>query len=124
MTRITATLLAAAGLTLAASAVHAQAQTAAAPAAATAAKPYYSVDTTFGDLMADPKAKAVVDAFFTKRDADAGKPPTSPEEKAKVFEMIKGASPRQIALYPQANLDETALATLDAQLAKVPAPAQ
>jgi hypothetical protein len=115
-----------AALSLAGLAAPALAQTAPAPAAATPAKPKFSVDMTMAELTADPQARVVVGAFFERRRIAAGAPPMTPEETASISEMIAGLTPRQLAEFPQANLDDAALAELDAALAAIPAtpPAQ
>jgi hypothetical protein len=96
---------------------------AASPAsAAAAAAQRYSIDTKFSVLFADPKAAEVVHAFFHKRRVAAGKPEYSPEERAHMAEMIADMTPREIAQYPDADLDDAALAELDALLAQVPYP--
>jgi len=107
----------AAALTLAAAAP-ALAQTPASPATA-AAK--FSVDTPMGVLTTDPQAKVVVGQFFEKRRIAAGAPPMTPEESAGLAEMIAGLTPRQLAEFPQANLDDAALTELNALLAAIPA---
>jgi hypothetical protein len=108
-------------LAVTAVAAPAMAQTAApAPAPATPA-PKFTVDTTMAELIADPQAKVVVGAFFEKRRIAAGAPPMTPEESAGLAEMIGGLSPRQLAEFPQANLDDAAVAELDALLRAIPA---
>jgi hypothetical protein len=107
---------------LAGAAAPALAQTAApAPAAETPNKPKFSVDMTMAELTADPQARVVVGAFFERRRIAAGAPPMTPEETASISEMIAGLTPRQLAEFPQANLDDAALAELDAALAAIPA---
>jgi hypothetical protein len=97
---------------------------AASPAsAAPAAAQRYSIDTKFSVLFADPRAAEVVHAFFHKRRVAAGKPEYSPEERARMAETIADMTPREIAQYPDADLDDAALAELDALLAQVPYPA-
>lgn len=115
-----------AALSLAGAAAPALAQTAApAPAAETPNKPKFSIDMTMAELTADPQARVVVGAFFERRRIAAGAPPMTPEETASISEMIAGLTPRQLAEFPQANLDDAALAELDAALAAIPAqPAQ
>jgi len=83
---------------------------------------YYSVDTKMADIFADPAARAVLGEFFRKRGEAAGQPEQPPEEQAATAELIKGLSPRELAGFPQANLDEDALKALGEALAKVPAP--
>lgn len=98
-----------------------QAQTPA-PAAASA-QPYYTLDTKIADIFADPKARDAFGEFFRKRGEAAGQPEASPEEQANIAQVIKNFTPRQLATFPQANLDEEGLKTLAEALAKVPAPA-
>lgn len=114
-------LVLAAALALTAVAAPALAQTAPAAPAAAAAKPKFSIDMTMADLTADPQARVVVGAFFERRRIAAGAPPMTPEETASISEMIAGLTPRQLAEFPQANLDDAALAELDAELAAIPA---
>jgi hypothetical protein len=52
----------------------------------------------------------------------AGKPEQTEEERAQTMELIRDMTPREVAQYPQADLDDAALAELDALLAKVPYP--
>ena len=101
--------------------VPALAQTSADPAPAAASEARFTVDTTMAELIADPQAKVVVGAFFEKRRIAAGAPPMTPEETAGLAEMIGGLSPRQLAEFPQANLDDAAVAELDALLRAIPA---
>ena len=93
----------------------------AAPPAATTPAAKFSIDTPMGELTSDPQAKVVVGQFFEKRRIAAGAPPMTPEETAGLAEMIAGLSPRQLAEFPQANLDDAALAELNALLAAIPA---
>jgi hypothetical protein len=86
------------------------------------ATPYYSVDTKMADIFADPNARTVLSEFFRKRGEAAGQPEASAEEQATTAELIKGLSPRELAAFPQANLDEDGLKALGEALAKVPAP--
>lgn len=92
-----------------------------APVAEASAKPKFSIDVTMAELTADPQARVVVGAFFERRRIAAGSPPMTPEETASIGEMIGGLTPRQLAEFPQANLDDAALAELDAALAAIPA---
>ena len=117
MSRTLAIALAAALITASAGGSAQARQAAAAPAT-----PYYSVDSKMADIFADPKARTVLSDFFRKRGEAAGQPEAPAEEQAKTAELIKGLSPRELASFPQANLDEDALKALDAELAKVPAP--
>ncbi|MFT4252030.1 MAG: hypothetical protein QM608_06070 [Caulobacter sp.] len=87
------------------------------------AQPYYTLDTKIADIFADPKAREVFGAFFRKRGEAAGQPEATAEEQANIAQVIKNFTPRQLATFPQANLDEEALKTLGEALAKVPAPA-
>nr|WP_295107581.1 hypothetical protein [uncultured Caulobacter sp.] len=87
------------------------------------AQPYYTLDTKIADIFADPKARDVFGAFFRKRGESAGQPEASAEEQANIAQVIKNFTPRQLATFPQANLDEEGLKTLAEALAKVPAPA-
>lgn len=91
--------------------------------AAPAAQPYYTLDTKIADIFADPKARDAFGEFFRKRGEAAGQPEVSPEEQANIAQVIKDFTPRELATFPQANLDEEGLKTLAAALAKVPAPA-
>jgi len=86
------------------------------------AQPYYTLDTKIADIFADPNARTVFGEFFRKRGEAAGQPEASPEEQANVAQVIKNFTPRQLATFPQANLDEEGLKTLAEALAKVPAP--
>lgn len=114
MTRISAGLIAAA---LCASPLTAAQARQAAPT-----QPYYTLDTKIADIFADPNARAVFGEFFRKRGEAAGQPEASAEEQANVAQVIKNFTPRQLATFPQANLDEAGLKTLGDALAKVPAP--
>lgn len=91
--------------------------------AAAPAQPYYTLDTKIADIFADPKARDVFGEFFRKRGEAAGQPEASAEEQANIAQVIKNFTPRQLATFPQANLDEDGLKTLGDALAKVPAPA-
>lgn len=90
----------------------------------TPAQPYYTLDTKIADIFADPKARDVFGEFFRKRGEAAGQPEASPEDQANTAQIIKNFTPRQLATFPQANLDEDALKALSEALAKVPAPAE
>jgi hypothetical protein len=61
--------------------------------------------------------------FFRKRGEAAGQPEATPEEQANTAQIIKNFTPRQLAAFPQANLDEEGLKALGDALAKVPPPA-
>lgn len=110
-----------AAFALTAAAAPVLAQTPVAPPAATTPAAKFSIDTPMGELTSDPQAKVVVGQFFEKRRIAAGAPPMTPEETAGLAEMIAGLSPRQLAEFPQANLDDAALAELNALLAAIPA---
>lgn len=118
MTRVSASLIAAAFCV--APLATARAQTS--PATASA-QPYYTLDTKIADIFADPKARDVFGEFFRKRGEAAGQPEASAEEQANIAQVIKNFTPRQLATFPQANLDEEGLKVLAEALAKVPAPA-
>jgi len=89
---------------------------------ATPAQPYYTLDTKIADIFADPNARTVFGEFFRKRGEAAGQPEASPEDQANIAQVIKNFTPRQLATFPQANLDEEGLKALGEALAKVPAP--
>jgi hypothetical protein len=80
------------------------AEDAAAPApAASPAKP--SVETTsIGDLLANPAAKAVLEKDMPALVSYQG------------LDQIKGMTLRDISKYPQANLDDAKLATIQTDL--------
>jgi para-nitrobenzyl esterase len=81
---------------------------AAAPAAAAAA--HYSTDnTTIGEIMADPAAKAVVDKHVPGMLANDQ------------IEMAKDMTLKQIQQYSPDNLSDKTLADIDAEFAKLPA---
>jgi len=81
---------------------------AAAPAAAAAA--HYSTDnTTIGEIMADPAAKAVVDKHVPGMLANDQ------------IEMAKNMTLKQIQQYSPDNLSDKTLADIDAEFAKLPA---
>jgi hypothetical protein len=88
-----------------------------------AAQPYFTLDTKIADIFADPNARTVFGEFFRKRGEAAGQPEATPEEQANTAQVIKNFTPRQLAAFPQANLDEEALKALGEALAKVPPPA-
>lgn len=90
---------------------------------AAAAAPYFTLDTKIADIFADPNAREAFGAFFRKRGEAAGQPEASPEEQANTAQVIKNFTPRQLATFPQANLDEEGLKALAEALAKVPPPA-
>src|SRR3954471_15228852 len=91
--------------------------------AAAAAQPYFTLDTKIADIFADPNARAIFGEFFRKRGEAAGQPEATPEEQANTAQVIKNFTPRQLAAFPQANLDEEALKALGEALAKLPPPA-
>lgn len=79
-----------------------------APAAAAAA--HYSTDnTTIGEIMADPAAKAVVDKHVPGMLANDQ------------IEMAKDMTLKQIQQYSPDNLSDKTLADIDAEFAKMPA---
>lgn len=85
------------------------AQTAPAPAAPTAAKHYSTQDTTIGDLLADPNAKAVVDKHI----------PGFSENPQ--ISMAAGMTLRVIQQMAGDKVTVEALDAIDADLAKIPA---
>ena len=110
MRRLTAGL---AGLALALAALGGHAQTAAAPAAAAPAAPAaipsapgaMSVEnTTIGDLLADPGSKAVMEKDMPKLVSYPG------------LDQIKGMTLRGISVYPEAELDDAKLASIQKDL--------
>lgn len=86
-----------AGLTLALAAASGAGAADAKPAPAT-------VDSKIGDLLANPVTKAVLDKDIPGLE-------TSP-----YLDMVKGMSVRDIAKYPQANIDDAKLSVIDADL--------
>jgi para-nitrobenzyl esterase len=82
---------------------------AAAPAAATAAAHFTTADTTIGDIMADPDAKAVVDKHV----------PGMLENDQ--IEMAKEMTLKQVQQYSPDALSDQTLADIDAEFAKLPA---
>jgi hypothetical protein len=90
---------------------------------ATTAQPYFTLDTKIADIFADPNARTVFGEFFRKRGEAAGQPEATADEQASTAQIIKHFTPRQLAAFPQANLDEEGLKALGDALAKVPAPA-
>lgn len=119
MRRVSAGLVAATLCTAPLGVAQAQPQ---APAGALS-QPFYTLDTKIADIFADPNARTVFGEFFRKRGEAAGQPEASAEEQANIAQVIKNFTPRQLATFPQANLDEEGLKTLGDALAKVPAPA-
>lgn len=93
---------------------------AASPAAPASAR--YSIDTKFSVLFADPNAGPLVLDFFRKRRLAAGEAAQSPQDEQQNMDLIHDMTPREVAQYPEAHLDDAALAELDALLAKVPFP--
>jgi hypothetical protein len=91
--------------------------------ASPAASARYSIDTKFSVLFADPNAGPLVREFFRKRRLAAGEAAQTPDEEAQSAQLIADMTPREVSQYPQAHLDDAALAELDAELAKVPFPA-
>ena len=97
--------LAGLALTFAAFAGHAQTPAAAAPTPIAAAPGAMSVEnTTIGDLLADPSSKAVMDKDMPKLVAYPG------------LDQIKGMTLRAISVYPEAQLDDTKLASIQKDL--------
>lgn len=88
------------------------------------AQPHFTLDTKIAVIFADPNARTVFGEFFRKRGEDAGQPEASPEDQANTAQIIKNFTPRQLAAFPQANLDEDGLKALGEALAKVPAPTE
>ena len=81
---------------------------AAAPAAAAAGR--YSTDnTTIGEIMADPAAKAVVDKHVPGMLANDQ------------IEMAKDMTLKQLQQYSPDNLSDKTLGDIDAEFAKLPA---
>lgn len=96
-----------AGLTFAATALTASAQTApaAAPAAIAAALGALSVEnTSIGDLLADASAKSVLEKDMPMLIAYPG------------LDQIKGMTLRAISVYPEAQLDDSKLASIQKDL--------
>lgn len=89
-------------------------------AAATAPAARFSIDSKFSALMVDEQARAVVGAFFERRRIAAGQPEMSEAESAGLMEMIGDLTPRELAHFPQANLDDAALEELNRLLAAIP----
>ena len=83
------------------------AQTAPAPAAAATAAAKFNLDTPVQDLVADPKAKAVLDADL---------PGLSTHES---YEMFKGMSLKQLSSYAADKLTPEVLAKTEKELAAV-----
>lgn len=86
-----------------------------------AAAPRFSIDTKFSELIADPQASKVVGDFFESRRIAANQPAMSEEESAGLMQMIGDLTPRELANFPQANLDDEALEELNQALAAIPA---
>jgi hypothetical protein len=75
-----------------------------APALATAK---FSADTPIGELMADARTKALIDARMPGL------------EQHPMYEMIKGMSPRQVQPFSEGRITEEMLAQLDKDLAEI-----
>ncbi len=94
-----------AGLTLAAAALTATAQTAATPAGIPAAPGALSVEnTSIGDLLADAGGKAVVEKDMPALIAYPG------------LDQIKGMTLRAVSVYPEAQLDDAKLMAIQKDL--------
>lgn len=104
--KILATVIA--GLAIAAAAP-VLAQSAPAPAAAAGAKHYSTADTPIGTLLADPAAKAIVDKRIPGFSAN-------PQ-----ISMVSSATLAQIQPMKPDLLTDALLASIDADLAKLPA---
>jgi hypothetical protein len=76
------------------------------PAPAPAAAKF-SADTPIGDLMADARAKAVLDTH------------TPGIDKHPMYEMIKGMSLRQVQPYSEGKITDEILAQIDKDLAAI-----
>ena len=100
----TALFAALAAVTFAPAAV---AQTAPAPAAETAAAAKFNLETPIQDIVADAKAKAVLEANL---------PGISTHES---YEMFKGMSLKQLSSYAADKLTPEALAKVEKNLAAV-----
>jgi hypothetical protein len=92
-----------------------------AAATASGAKSLYSVDSRIADLLRNPQAAQVLQAFVQKKRVEAGKPELTPEQESHMIQMVQEMSPRQVAKFPQVHLDDAALDQLNAQLAEVSA---
>jgi opacity protein-like surface antigen len=71
------------------------------------AAPKFSADTPIGDLMADPRAKAVLDARAPGID------------RHPMYDMVKTMSLRQIQPYSEGKITEEMLTELDKELAAI-----
>jgi para-nitrobenzyl esterase len=99
-------------LVLGAQVATANAQAAAGAASTSAAKPYYTVDdSTIGDLLDNPATKAVIQKDIPGM-AD------NPQ-----IDMARGMTLRAIQHYSPDTLTDEVLAKVDADFAKIPAPA-
>lgn len=95
---------------IAAPALAADALPAPAPASTPApalAAPKFSADTPIGELMADARTKALIDARMPGL------------EQHPMYEMIKGMSPRQVQPFSEGRITEEMLAQLDKDLAEI-----
>jgi hypothetical protein len=92
-------------------AAHAAAPAVAAPASATPAAPtgYTTTDTSVGDLLDDPAAKAVLTKYLPQM-------VSSPQ-----IDMARGMTLRQMQPYAADMVTDDVLAKIDADLAKLPA---
>lgn len=100
-TILTAILLAAAGIGAGAQAAE--------PAASAAHKPYSTAETTIGELLDDPAAKAVLVKYVP----DLANNPQ--------MEMARGMTLKQIQGFAGDMLSDETLGKIDADLAKLPA---
>lgn len=103
----TALFAALAAATLAPAAMAQTAPAPAAPATAAAATTKFNLDTPVQDLVADPKAKAVLDADL---------PGLSTHES---YEMFKGMSLKQLSSYAADKLTPEVLAKTEKNLAAI-----
>lgn len=92
-------------------------------ATASGAKSLFSVDSRIADLLRNPKAAQVLQAFVQKKRVEAGKPELTRDEEVRMIQMIQEMSPRQVAKFPQVHLDDAALDQLNTQLAQISSPA-
>jgi hypothetical protein len=87
----------------------AAAPAASAPATAPSGPP--SIDWTMQDLLADPGAKAVLEKDMPGLEADPR------------LDMVKTMTLRAVAAYPEAQIDDAKLASIQADLAALSKPA-
>lgn len=79
-------------------------------AAADAAKPAaqtYSIESTISELLANPKAKAVVEKYLPEL------------SKSSSLSMIEGMALQDLAAFPQSGLDDAKLKAIQAELSQV-----